>query len=322
MSFVSVIVPVYKVEEYLPRCVDSILNQTFSDFDLVLVDDGSPDGSGIICDEYAQKDSRIIVLHQKNKGAAAARNNGIEYSLDNCSSSFLSFIDSDDWVAPNYLEVLVKAVKETKCRVSICGYEKTDKTADLPHELEEAKIIKAENYIFENDIRAIVPWGKLYDKNLWLNIRYPEGRICEDEFVTYKILLESDDLYLSDEVLYYYFQNSQSVMNNQWSLKRLDGVDALCERYGYLEENYPKLTDHCLIQIWRVCRYQGQNALLYLNDEEQQQAFDYLNKVMKDYVLPWKLLFDQSPKEIFWNIMQKINFQMFCRIRNSLSIGL
>ena len=104
MPQISVIVPVYKVEAYLARCVDSVLAQTFSDFDLILVDDGSPDNSGAICDEYAEKDPRIVVIHQKNGGLSAARNAGIEWAFAHSNSQWLNFIDSDDWVHPEYLD--------------------------------------------------------------------------------------------------------------------------------------------------------------------------------------------------------------------------
>lgn len=322
MSNISVIIPVYKVEDYLSRCLDSILSQTYTDFDLILIEDGSPDRSGMICDEYVEKDNRVVVLHQKNQGAAAARNTGIEYSLSNSNSKWIIFIDSDDWVAPDYLEVLFKAVQESECKVSICGYQKAEDSYDFKDSNNNAgRIAKAEEFIFIDDIQTVVPWGKLYDKKLWKDIRFPEGKICEDEYVIYKVLLESENLYITDKVLYAYYQNPDSVMNVCWSLKRMDAVDAHCERYTFFKDQYPELADRGLVQIWKDCRYQGQMAMLNLDKEDKNKAFAYLNQVTKQYPLPWGLLIKQKPKEALWLLLQKINLKLVCEIRNKLSVG-
>lgn len=122
MAKISIIVPVYKVENYIRRCVDSILAQTFTDFELILVDDGSPDNCGKICEEYAKKDERIVVIHKENGGLSDARNAGIDWSLKTSNSRWITFIDSDDWIHPNYLEFLYRAAKNTNCKISICGY--------------------------------------------------------------------------------------------------------------------------------------------------------------------------------------------------------
>ena len=125
MPEISVIVPVYKVEQFIHRCVDSILLQSFYDFELILVDDGSPDQCGAICDAYAAADNRIHVIHQKNGGLSAARNTGIDYVMANSKSHWLTFVDSDDWLHPQTLEVLLKAAEENNSRVSVCGYRET-----------------------------------------------------------------------------------------------------------------------------------------------------------------------------------------------------
>ena len=119
---ISVIVPVYKVEKYIHRCVDSILTQTFTDFELILVDDGSPDNCGIICDEYALKDNRIHVIHKENGGLSDARNAGIDWAFENSNSEWLTFIDSDDWVHPKYFEAMVRAAQIYRTEIAICNY--------------------------------------------------------------------------------------------------------------------------------------------------------------------------------------------------------
>lgn len=122
MPELSIIVPVYKVEKYLPRCIDSILAQTFGDFELILIDDGSPDGCGRICDEYARKDKRIVVIHQKNMGVSAARNAG----LDIARGRYIGFVDSDDWIEPQMYEVMMDAIRENGADMAVCGVRYAD----------------------------------------------------------------------------------------------------------------------------------------------------------------------------------------------------
>ena len=126
MAEISVIVPVYKVEAFLGRCVDSILSQSFSDFELILVDDGSPDNCGKMCEDYAKQDDRIHVIHQKNGGLSAARNTGIDWTFKHSESRWLAFVDSDDWVHPDYLKILYNTAKHTSCKLSACGFFKTE----------------------------------------------------------------------------------------------------------------------------------------------------------------------------------------------------
>ena len=123
MAAISVIVPVYKVERYLKRCVDSILDQTFRDFELILVDDGSPDRCGEICEKYAEKDKRIVVLHRENGGLSAARNTGLDWIFANSNSTYVTFIDSDDWVHPQYLEILSRVIESNNVAVSVAQFE-------------------------------------------------------------------------------------------------------------------------------------------------------------------------------------------------------
>ena len=179
---VSVIVPVYKVEPYLRRCVDSILNQSFQDFELILVDDGSPDSCGAICDEYAARDSRIHVIHQENKGLSGARNTGI----DHANGEYLAFVDSDDKWSPYFLESLYKALKEHDADISQCRWEYMH-----GDEIKEAYNPNAKcecftgremlsNLYIQTGAYYVVAWNKLYKKELFEEIRYQEGRIHED----------------------------------------------------------------------------------------------------------------------------------------------
>lgn len=238
MPKISVIVPVYKVEKYLQRCVDSILAQTFTDFDLILVDDGSPDGCPIICDEYVKKDNRVHVIHKPNGGLSDARNAGIDWTFANSDSQFLTFIDSDDWVHEKYLEILLNAINKTGLGISACRYYRT-KGEDFSTALESSfmDILKVEDFFCEKYAYAILAVCKLYKKSLFVDVRYPVGRLHEDEFTTYKILFNNKEIVFWDLPLYAYYNNPTSITMSKWTPKRMDGYDAYEEQIRYFKEN-------------------------------------------------------------------------------------
>ena len=236
MSKISIIVPVYNVEQYLRRCVDSILGQTFQDFEIVLVDDGSSDNSGVICDQYAGKDGRIHVIHQKNSGASAARNAGIIWANTNSDSEWIGFIDSDDWVHCEYLETLYNAVRTNDVLVSITDYERSDGlNPEVDENMLEPKICSVEKYFIENNTSAIVPWGKIYAKSCFKEIRFPVGKNCEDEFTTYKTLFMKEQIAVIGAPLYVYFINENSLSSGRWTPKRMDVIEAFEERIEYFD---------------------------------------------------------------------------------------
>lgn len=228
MSEISVIVPVYKVEKYLHRCVESILRQTFIDFELILVDDGSPDKCGSICDKYAEKDSRVQVLHQQNAGLSAARNSGIDWAFLHSNSKWLTFIDSDDWIHPEMLQYLYDAVNELNMPISICGYYETQ-GEDLEIDISqiETRIWKTEDFYSQKPTNATVAWGKLYRKECFNDIRYPRGKLHEDEYVTYRILFNYSEIAVVKAPLYAYFQNTKGIMNSEWNPRKLDALEAI-----------------------------------------------------------------------------------------------
>ncbi len=244
MPTISVIVPVYKVEPYLRRCVDSILNQTFPDFELILVDDGSPDLCGEMCEEYAGQDARIHVIHQENGGLSAARNTGIDWVFANSDSQWLAFIDSDDWVAPMYLEQLYRAVSETGCRISVCGFYRTGGEA-LPEEDSAYEVMSADAYYCTTQIHegiTAVAWNKLYHKSLFENLRYPAGKLHEDEFTTYKMIYQAGKISVIRGSLYAYFQNQTGIMLSKWNPRRMHILEAVEQQIQFAQtQNYPNL---------------------------------------------------------------------------------
>ena len=224
MPSISVIVPVYNTEQYLHRCVDSILAQTFTDFELLLVDDGSKDSSGDICDEYAQQDPRIRVFHQTNQGQAAARNHALDWVFANSDSEYISFVDSDDWVHPKYLELLLKCLRQYNVRISQCLHIETNDEAEFPCAGECLLEISPEEE-YTHWYSAFI-WEKLYRKAVWDNIRFPEGQIYEDVAIWYKILFAEKRIGLVKEPLYYYFINQSSTVRSDWTPAKLKQVEA------------------------------------------------------------------------------------------------
>lgn len=233
MAEISVIVPVYNTEKYLRRCVDSILAQTFTDFELILVDDGSTDSCGAICDEYAEKDIRIHVIHQENGGLSAARNTGIDWAFANSDSQWLSFVDSDDWVHPQFLGLLLDAAQNLGTPISACRYYyvETDANDRIIHTL-SPKIERTtpENvYTHGEDRIYAYAWDKLYRKTLWQNVRFPVGRNWEDTATTFKVLFAVSSVSFVDAELYFYFMNPEGIVHRSWTPKKLDHLWAIKE---------------------------------------------------------------------------------------------
>lgn len=278
MPHISVIVPVYNVEKYLHRCVDSILAQTFSDFELILVDDGSTDNCGKICDEYAKKDNRIHVIHKDNGGLSDARNAGIDWAFANSDSEWITFIDSDDWIHPKYLEALYKAAEETGCKISISGYEETTGNSPVVEENSLLGVtVNTEDFFCEHNVNAVIACAKLYKKVLFKEIRYPIGKLHEDEFTTYKVLFKNDTCAFIDQPLYYYFYNIESIMKSKWTPKRLDAIEALYSRMGFFQKHHFLFAyQYTVIEIAKYFFYQLNRDILMDYPKIKKQLFHKL----------------------------------------------
>lgn len=275
MPEISVIVPIYKVENYIHRCIDSILAQTFTDFELILVDDGSPDSCGKICDEYAEKDSRIHVIHKENGGLSDARNAGIDWVFANSDSEWITFIDSDDWVNEKYLELLYKAAMENRTDVSCCKYLECN-TQPLIRDINYSfSAFAGEDFCIEQYKFSHTAWGRLYRRYFWNELRFPKGKLHEDAFTIYKILLPSKKIAFIDEppLYYFYSDNNESITRAQWSPKRMDLIEALENKIRYAKKNsyyrYYKLQikeyiDTCRWFIGCAQKSDNENVVPYL----------------------------------------------------------
>lgn len=229
MPEISIIVPVYNVEAYLEECITSILDQTFKDFELILVDDSSTDRSGDICDQFAKIDSRIKVIHQKCGGASCARNLG----LDNANGNYIGFVDSDDYIHPQMYEILYENIINNDVNMVICNYKKVLEKEKFYREYKKMDNIKfytnieaLEYFLSEEGYKYIPPWNKLYSKEIFYDLRFEEGKTCEDQIISPKLIYKSKNIIMIQEVLYFYRRRLGSVSNNGFDEKRLDLVHA------------------------------------------------------------------------------------------------
>ena len=269
---ISVIVPIYRVEEYLERCVKSILSQTYENLEVILVDDGSPDQCPAICDACAEKDARVKVIHQENKGLSGARNAGI----DAASGEYLAFVDSDDYVSPHFIEELYQLLQDTGCAIGQCrfSYVKGDglvEEGDSAFCIYRGESLMEQLYGPEEKATCfVVAWNKLYRAELFkeTGIRYPEGRIHEDEATTYRLFHEAKKLAFLDRALYGYYTENGGSITSVFSAKRLQWLTAHEERIAFFKKNgyekllpaaYRKLCDACITFYFR-CTEQVKDA--------------------------------------------------------------
>lgn len=294
-DLISVIVPIYKVENYLPKCVESIRNQTYHNLEIILVDDGSPDHCGELCDKYASEDKRIKVIHKKNGGLSDARNAGIDIA----KGAYIGFVDGDDYVHPQMYEFLHKGIKDKNAQISICKYQnvKEDEFVSL-HCKNNVKWITLANdqEKFEYSLGEFttvcftVAWNKLYKAELFKEIRYPYGKIHEDEFTTYKTIELADRIVYTEEALYYYVQRQGSIMDNGFDKRSLYRLDAYQDR---------------LVLYQQTNRYQWYEKILYLYRLFLLQWTELLIKTNKDnlvWLKPYKKYYNQQVLKNVWKL--------------------
>ena len=246
MDLVSVIIPVYGVEQYLDRCVRSVVDQSYAHLEIILVDDGSTDRCPAMCDAWANRDPRIQVIHKPNGGLSSARNAG----LDVATGKFVAFVDSDDYVEPDYIAAMIDAAQKNQADLAMCSvfHEDADgnpveQTAPV-HRKEYAPITDALRTCSgmdcmrqrgeENGADNVVAWNKLYRRQLWEDLRYPVGKLHEDEFVTYRIFGRTHTAVLLPERLYHYIERTGSIMHTKYTLQSLDIIEALIGKVRFL----------------------------------------------------------------------------------------
>ena len=237
---ISVIVPIYRVEKFLPQCIESVLNQTFTDFELILVDDGSPDRCPAICDEAAERDARVRVIHQANAGLSAARNAGIEAA----HGAWLSFVDSDDYIAPHFCEKLYQTAQRTNADCVMCSVQNVDESGKLIDSalMRVADEVKTGREVLRkigrDDVTPyLTAWNKLYRRKLFNTLRYPAGRQNEDVFVFAELFCQVQRAVCVAEPLYFYRKRIGSIMNSVVTLRNLDEMWAYVNCFEHLQQD-------------------------------------------------------------------------------------
>ncbi|MCK9309442.1 MAG: glycosyltransferase [Candidatus Cloacimonetes bacterium] len=241
LPLISVIVPVYNVEPYLPTCIESILNQTYDNLDIILIAATSSDNSVAICDLYGKNDDRINVIHREAKGLSDARNVGIE----NAEGEYLSFIDSDDFISLDFIETLYLICKKYNCDIAQCNVMKIAFDINDPILEENPESLKTfsgidmcYNFYNELSLSTVVTWSKLYRKKLFEIIRFPVGKLHEDVATTHQLFYLSHKVGVTNKKLYYYRQVETSIMGQPYTLKRLDGLQFYEERWRFFQERH------------------------------------------------------------------------------------
>ncbi|MFS0861494.1 glycosyltransferase family 2 protein [Fredinandcohnia sp. 179-A 10B2 NHS] len=237
---ISIIVPVYKVEKYLQKCVDSILTQTFKDFELILINDGSPDNCGDICDEFANMDSRVKVIHKENGGQASARNRG----LDIARGDYIGFVDSDDWIEPDMYEILYSICQENKCDIANCSsiiHYPNRRITNGGHSLIIHNRNQAMRALIEGDLYDEVVWTKLIKRELFNELRFTEGIMYEDTDFTYKLIHRSKKVCCIGAPKYNYIKREDSTMERALKNISIDRVLIYENMSNFISSNYPKV---------------------------------------------------------------------------------
>lgn len=321
MELISVVVPIYRVEDYLDRCVQSIVDQTYQNLEIVLVDDGSPDACPAMCDAWAEKDSRIRVIHKANGGLSDARNAGMKIS----NGEYIAFVDSDDTVEPDFLELLYGVLKEQGAQVAECATVYVDETGSTLRQREAAEVSVMDHrealgrLVLEDGVYQTV-WNKLYRRSVVMDIPFMVGKYHEDEFWTYKVFDRIQKLAVVQKPLYRYLQRGSSIIGVGYNIHRLDGLEARFLRMKCLQK-YPELAALTRQNLLMDCMWHYQSALRVLEAEEQKMALIFIENLMQE-VLPL------PAQELTVNMKYRVWLAMFsatpkatARLRNILKIG-
>ena len=282
-ALISIIIPVYKVEKYLEKCIQSVINQTYENLQIILVDDGSPDNCGKICDEYAKKDHRIEVIHKSNGGLSDARNKGLEIA----KGEYIGFVDSDDYIEADMYEVLYNLLKQYNADVSICNFYTVSqgkisiKNADNGiNEYNRIEILK--EILLDKNIQSYA-WNKLYKKELFDEIKYPIGKKYEDIGTTFYLLEKCNKVVVTGKSEYYYINRQDSIVNNVTESTITDYIELIMQRYDYIEENIKELSSYNKDYLKRILKTAEQDikSLNEVGDYTKKMYEELYNKVQK-----------------------------------------
>lgn len=317
---ISVIVPIYKVERYLDRCVQSIVDQSYKHLEIILVDDGSPDHCPSMCDAWAARDSRIKVIHKENGGLSDARNAGMAIA----GGEYIGFIDSDDYIAPAMYQLLLERLQVDGSDISACGVDMVyeDGSAHRMLTPEDSCVLSAEAaveaVVRESWLKQPV-WYKLYKAELVRDIRFPVGKYHEDIFWTWQAVARAQKVSIFDTPCYYYVQRSGSIMAEKYTPRRLDAIEAKQQRLAYLIKEYPRIAEYARKDLAFSCMYHGQLAIRDLDVSGRKAVLAKLKAVLKEST---GCCGKMPATHKCWLLLAKLNMNICCKLRNKLGIGL
>ncbi len=285
-ALISIIVPVYKVEKYIHKCIESILNQTYDKLEIILIDDGSPDSCPKICDDYALRDNRIKVIHQKNQGLSSARNKGIELA----KGEYIGFVDSDDYIEPSMFQDLYNTIVENNADISICNFyvinnkskEKTVKNGLKNKQYNKIEALK--EILLDNEIQSYA-WNKLYKRELFENVKYPVGKKYEDIGTTFYLFEKSNRIQYIGKPEYNYLNREDSIVFNYNEQTIIDYIDIIIERYKYVEKKYDALKKYNFYYLAKtlITAFNDANSLININNQLILKIEELYNLVKKEF---------------------------------------
>ncbi len=314
-KLVSFLVPAYKAEKYIGACLKSILFQTYKNIEIIVIDDGSPDDTGKIADDFSKNDKRVTVIHKKNEGVSAARNDSIAAA----KGEFIAFVDADDIIAPDFCEILMKLQEEKKCQIAVCAnvrFNDEDKIISGGSgkilEMTNAEALKRN---FMDNGYMVMPWGKVYARQLFNGVKFPNGRISDDDATIYKVIYNANKIALIEKQLYYYRATENSITNSKFSVKELDYITAMEERAefyknkGLIELYYRTLAACCSIIVKFYCR-------VYMSGVEKRK------KHLKELFTRFKAMKKEVMKSRYTKFKLKVIFQVFSIWPQSMTVFL
>lgn len=310
-SLISVVIPVYNVEKYLPACLDSVINQTYRNLEIIIVDDGSTDECPSICDKYASIDKRITVIHQNNGGLSDARNTGIDIA----KGEYITFIDSDDLVALDMIEYLYKNLIENNTDMSICQNSDIDEDGNAlsentpkNYQLVKGGAEQCMKAFLTNATFKTVAWAKLYKYSMFSDVRYPKGKYHEDVFTTYKLVTKCNSITIGGEYKYFYRTRSESIMNLSFKPSHMDAIEGKMEFNAYIEQYFPSLLRYShadIVYAANMCSMRmARGGVLY------KQYIDELQTLYRKYEYDFLRGGSRFISKVF-SVMAFVNLHLF-----------
>ena len=299
---ITVIIPVYNVKQYLRRCLDSVIEQTYKNLEIIIVNDGSTDTSEKICAAYKSKDERIILINKDNGGLSDARNAGLNIA----SGDYIFFIDSDDYVSCDIVRILCRDAKENNADIAVASFQNFNETT--PKKLDgcngKTKVLDTkealESMLYQKDCTNSA-WGKLYKRKLFNNIRYPKGKTCEDIPVTYRLFARAKKITMNSSKLYYYYQRSSSIINSPFTLDRFDALKFTSDETAFIREKYPEILKSAF------CREVMESVYILRKIGKKNEEFSVA-------FLKAKMVLKSTRKEVLFDRKAKIKFRILALI--------